>query len=128
MIVFKHMTLFLFNILSSLFIMNTYNNTITSNIKSEFSTKLQMVDDDIKNLKDDLKECMSMLNSYIKANDEVSIEKDNVNNDIDIIKEQVMNIKNQTDNLNTLIENLKKISHEKENEINEFIKSNYCIM
>ena len=39
-----------------------------------------------------------------------------------------MNIKNQTDNLNTLIENLKKISHEKENEINEFIKSNYCIM
>lgn len=132
MIVYKHMTLFLFNILSSLFILNTYNNTIISNvkteIKSDFTTKLQSVDDDIKTLKEDLKDCMDMLNSYIRMNHEVSNDKDDISNDIDIIKEQVINIKNQTDNLNTLIENLKKISIEKEKEIDDFIKTHYSVM
>ena len=124
MIVFKHMTLFLFNILSSLFILNTYSN---SN-KAEYNTKLLKLDHDISSIKKELKECVNKLDNYTKTTDEVSHETDELNSDIHVLKEQIQNIKDQTDNLNTLIDNLKQVSFDKEKEINEFISSHYDVM
>jgi uncharacterized coiled-coil DUF342 family protein len=124
MIVFKHMTLFLFNILSSLFILNTYSNST----KAEYNTKLLKLDDDISSIKKELKECVNKLDNYTKTTDEVSSETDELNSDIHVLKEQIQNIKDQTDNLNTLIENLKQVSFNKEKEINEFISSHYTVM
>jgi chromosome segregation ATPase len=112
MILFKQITILLFNTITSLLIINNYYYT-------QYEKKVSELNKEIEELKRELNEFSNKINKYDENDYPTEYEK--ITHEINLLKKENERFRIET-------ENLKKITQEKESEINEFINENYHIM
>lgn len=111
MIPFKQITILLFNTITTLIIINKYYYI-------KYEKKVAQLNAEIVKLKRELKEFTDKIHNDENKN---TCEYEKITYDIDLLKKENEKFRIET-------EKLKKITEEKESEINEFINENYHIM